>query len=129
MELCLRVPMYTLLRDGVNRSLARAAFRDCVPIEIIRRESKAGGASNFMSQVRRSLPFIRELLLDGILVRERIVIRSALEAHFSSNRPTNIRTFWPVLTCIIAEIWARKWNASGWRVEDSTGAAKRVAAS
>jgi asparagine synthase (glutamine-hydrolysing) len=116
LELCLRIPTYTLLRGGVDRAVERAAFRDCVPEPIILRQNKGSIATAFMSKMRESLPFVRDLLLDGILVRERIIERSSLEAYLAANRPTNPRMLWPFLSCIAAEVWARKWDATGWRL-------------
>jgi asparagine synthase (glutamine-hydrolysing) len=115
-ELCLRIPVYTLLRGGIDRALERAAFRDCVPQPIIRRENKGTIATTFMSKIRESLPFIRDLLLDGVLAQERIIERSSLEPYLAANRPMNHRVLWPFLSCIAAEVWARKWAAAAWRL-------------
>jgi asparagine synthase (glutamine-hydrolysing) len=115
-ELCLRIPIYTLLRGGIDRALERAAFRDCVPESIIRRQNKGSIATTFMSKIRESLPFIRDLLLDGVLVQERIIERSSLVPYLAANRPMNPRVLWPFVSCIAAEVWARKWAAAGWRL-------------
>jgi asparagine synthase (glutamine-hydrolysing) len=115
-ELCLRIPLYTLLRGGGDRALERAAFRDCVPEAIIRRENKGTVTLTVMSKIRECLPFLRELVLDGILVKERIIERSVLEPYLAGNRPTNHGVLWPFLSCIAAEVWARKWAASAWRL-------------
>jgi hypothetical protein len=77
-ELCLRIPLYTLLRGGGDRALERAAFRDVVPAPIIRRENKGTVAISAMSKIRECLPFLRELVLGGVLVRERIIDRRRL---------------------------------------------------
>jgi asparagine synthase (glutamine-hydrolysing) len=116
MELCLRIPTYTLLRGGIDRALERAAFRDCVPAPIIRRENKGSIATAFMSKVRESLPFVRDLLLDGVLAQQGIILRSSLESYLAANRPMNPQVLWPFLSCLAAEVWARKWAATGWRL-------------
>jgi asparagine synthase (glutamine-hydrolysing) len=117
LELCLRIPLYTLLQGGVDRALERAAFRDCVPEAIIRREDKGTVALTVMSKIRECLPFLRELVLDGVLVKARIIDRSAMEPYLAGNRPTNHRMLWPFLSCIAAEVWARKWASTAWRLE------------
>ena len=127
-ELCLRIPTYTLLRGGIDRALERTAFRDCVPEPIIRRENKGSIGTAFMSKVRESLPFIRDLLLDGVLVQERIIVRSALEAYLAANRPMNPQMLWPFLSCMAAEVWARKWAASGWRLSYVSGVGLQIVA-
>ena len=116
LELCLRIPTYTLLRGGIDRALERAAFRDCVPEPIIRRENKGSIAAAFMNKVRESLPFVRDLLLDGVLAKQGIIVRSSLESYLAGNRPMNPKVLWPFLSCMAAEVWARKWAATGWRL-------------
>jgi asparagine synthase (glutamine-hydrolysing) len=115
-ELCLQIPVYTLLRGGIDRALERNAFRDCVPEAIIRRQNKGTIATAFMSKIRESLPFIRDLLLDGVLVKERIIERSSLAPYLAANRPMNHRILWPFLSCLAAEVWARKWADTAWRL-------------
>jgi asparagine synthase (glutamine-hydrolysing) len=115
-ELCLRVPIYTLLHGGINRALERAAFRDCVPEAIIRRQYKGSIATTFMSKIRESMPFIRDLILGGVLVQERIIERASLEPYLAGNRPMNHGILWPFLSCLAAEVWARKWADSAWRL-------------
>jgi asparagine synthase (glutamine-hydrolysing) len=115
-ELCLRIPLYTLLRGGSNRALERAAFKDCVPEKIIRRENKGTVAIALMSKMREGLPYLRDLVLDGVLVQERIIERSTLELYLAGNRPITPQAFWPFMSCIAAEVWARKWSTAAWRI-------------
>jgi asparagine synthase (glutamine-hydrolysing) len=115
-ELCLSIPLYTMLQGGGDRALERAAFRDCVPEAIIGREDKGTVTLTVMSKIRECMPFLRELVLDGVLVKERIIERSALEPYLAGNRPTNHRVLWPFLSCIAAEVWARKWASAAWRL-------------
>jgi asparagine synthase (glutamine-hydrolysing) len=115
-ELCLRIPLYTLLKGGGNRALERAAFRDCVPEAIIRRENKGSVATALMGKIRESLPYLRGLMLDGVLVREKMIDDGALIPYLIGNRPMNSKVLWPFLSCIAAEVWARKWAGAGWRI-------------
>lgn len=115
-ELCLRIPIHVLGRGGIDRAVERAAFRDCVPEEIIRRENKATVALGMMSKVRECMPFLSELLLDGVLVAGRILNRSALMPYLTANRPLSDAAVRPFFACMAAEIWARKWAASDWRL-------------
>jgi len=116
MELCLETPIYTLVQGGMNRALERAAFRDCVPERIIRRENKGSVTTTVMGKMRECLPFLRDLVLGGVLAQERIIVRSALEPFLVANRPLNHEVLWPFMSCIAAEVWARKWAADGWRI-------------
>jgi asparagine synthase (glutamine-hydrolysing) len=116
LELCLRIPIYVLLRGGINRALERVAFEDCVPRAVIRRENKGTVATSLMSRIRESMPFVRELILDGVLVRERIIERSTIEPYVVGNRPLSLSALWPFLSCLAAEVWARRWADSAWRL-------------
>lgn len=115
MEACLRVPTYTLGAGGIDRALERNAFRSCVPASIISRCNKGATTSGVMGIIRRSDKFIQELLLDGILVRERIISRSALEPYFAGHRPLPPDYIWPLVSCIAAEVWARQWAGRNWQ--------------
>jgi asparagine synthase (glutamine-hydrolysing) len=115
-ELCLRIPIYTLLRGGTDRALERNAFRHCVPERILRRENKGSSATTLMSKIRECLPFLRDLILDGVLVQERILDRASLEPFLAGNRPLDRQVYWPFMSCIAAEVWARRWACDGWRL-------------
>ncbi|MGO8858179.1 MAG: asparagine synthase-related protein [Steroidobacteraceae bacterium] len=115
-ELCLRIPTYTLAHGGIDRAVERAAFADRVPEQIIRRENKGSVSTSLMSKIRECRPFLRDLVLDGVLVKERIIERASLEPFLAGNRPVNHEVFWPFLSCIAAEVWARKWADVAWRL-------------
>ncbi|MFL6604477.1 MAG: asparagine synthase-related protein [Steroidobacteraceae bacterium] len=118
LELCIRIPTYTLLRGGRDRALARAAFHGCVPDEILRRRNKGTNAGSTMDKLRESSGFVRELLLDGILVREGILQRQALEPYLCAGRPVDAQSHWPLHSAIAAEVWARKWEQRAWRADE-----------
>jgi asparagine synthase (glutamine-hydrolysing) len=107
-ELCLRIPSYLLVRGGRQRSLARDTFQDRVPPEIIQREAKGETTLSIVDRVRRSQPFVRELLLDGVLAKQGFVDRASLARHLVSNEPLRLEHIFPFLACITAEIWMRR---------------------
>ncbi len=116
MEVCLQIPTYTLLRGGRDRALARDAFSDRVPPQIIARTGKGTTTSSLMRLVRRSASFVKDLVMEGELIREGIVDRTALEPYVAHGRPVDQWTVSPLLSCIVAEIWLRKWTAAGLRL-------------
>lgn len=109
-ELCLRLPTFTLLSGGRSRGLARSAFVDYVPLSILDRETKGSTTSFWMQTVHESSGFLRELLHDGVLLRERIVKRESIEPYLSRSRPMPLELFPSLLACVAAEIWARAWT-------------------
>lgn len=116
MELCLQIPTYVLVRGGRRRGLARTTFNDRVPDQILEREDKGDTTARVRSIIRENEPFLRDVLLSGILVQERIVSRSQLESILLDGQSYRPENYWPLLACISAEIWARTLQATASRV-------------
>jgi asparagine synthase (glutamine-hydrolysing) len=106
-ELCLQIPTYLLLRGGRDRALARDAFADRLPPEIIRRRDKGSIVSLVTEMIRRSESFLRELLLEGVLAGRGIIVRSDLEPYIVHGQPFRQEHYLPLMACIAAEVWAR----------------------
>jgi asparagine synthase (glutamine-hydrolysing) len=115
MELCLRIPVYGLLKDGRRRGLARAAFQSALPSEIIERESKGTTTAYVLGLLRDSQPFIADLLLDGMLVREGLLDKKAMAPYVLRAQPMRSEHLFPLLASISAEIWLRSWAKSAQR--------------
>jgi asparagine synthase (glutamine-hydrolysing) len=111
-ELCLAVPTYRLLRGGRDRALARDAFADRAPPEIIRRRDKGSIVSHATEMIRESEEFVRGLLFDGALADARIITRADLEPYIVDGKPFREDHFLPLLACLAAEVWARTSNRS-----------------
>jgi asparagine synthase (glutamine-hydrolysing) len=107
MEICLQIPTYLLLRGGRERGLAREAFADRVPVQILRRRDKGSIMSHATEMLRRSEPFVRELLLDGVLVGSGVIVRRELEPYIVQGQPFREELLLPLMACIAAEVWAR----------------------
>lgn len=108
-ELFLRIPIHVHAEGGRDRGLARRAFAREVPEAIRRREWK-DRAPGFHSEVLvRNLDFIRELFLDGVLAKEGLLDRAAIEAALAPG-PTKTEVL-PVeiYRHLDVEIWARYW--------------------
>jgi asparagine synthase (glutamine-hydrolysing) len=112
MELCLRLPTYTLLLGGRPRGLARSAFKGYVPSPILERRSKGGTTSYWMQTVRQSSAYLRQLIMDGTLHRERIIDGRLLDPYLNLSQPIPVAVFSRLIACISAEIWLRSWGNS-----------------
>jgi asparagine synthase (glutamine-hydrolysing) len=110
-EACLRIPTYVLIHGGWDRAIARRAFEPFVPAEIIHRRSK-GGAGRLMKEiVEKNIGFLRELLLDGVLVKERLLDRPKLEAFLCGHRSAASLEYNELLISRInPEVWLRRWQ-------------------
>jgi len=107
MELCLQVPTYLLIKGGKERALAREAFSDHVPSQIIRRRDKGSIVAHTTQMLRRDEPFVRELLLDGVLAGAGIIDPDTLKPYIADGQPFREEHLLPLLACIAAEVWAR----------------------
>jgi asparagine synthase (glutamine-hydrolysing) len=110
-ETLLRIPLYRLFEDCHDRGLARRAFVREVPEPIRARlwKDRAPGFHDVLLHQQRG--FIREIFLDGVLVREGLLDRAAIEQALS-DRVSKIEVL-PVeiLRHLDAEIWARAWQS------------------
>jgi len=111
MELCLRIPIYVLTHGGWDRAVARRAFYDDLPPEIRNRRHKGGIEEHLRLTLEHNRPFLRELLLNGVLVREGIIDRARL-AEVLSGRATPVATGpGEVLEYAGIEAWLGRWGA------------------
>jgi len=110
-ELCLRIPTYVSISGGRDRAIARRAFASDVPAEIIRRRAKGAIDHYSVAVLDNNLPFVRELLLDGLLVREGILDRAKLERHLSRDRsPADFEYNEILHQHLCTEVWLRRWK-------------------
>jgi hypothetical protein len=62
--------------------------------------------------IRQSEPFVRELLLEGVLADAGVLIRKDLEPYLVKGNPFREEHLPPLLACIAAEVWARTCSRS-----------------
>lgn len=111
-ELLMRIPIYTHFHQGRDRGLAREAFVEEVPEPILRRlwKDRAPGFHDVM--VDRQRGFLKEILLEGTLVRNGLLNRALLEEVISAGPSKN--TVYPgeLFRHLDTELWARHWLQS-----------------
>lgn len=107
MEVCLRIPMYLLISDGRDRAIARRAFVDELPREILLRKSKGTGESNMRATFVYNRALIREFLLGGILASEGYLNCKELDVVLS-DQPTLAQSHvMEIFDLLDTEAWAR----------------------
>ncbi|HKU27189.1 MAG TPA: asparagine synthase C-terminal domain-containing protein, partial [Candidatus Sulfotelmatobacter sp.] len=109
-ELCLRIPTYVLLFNGISRGLARLAFADVLPKEVRDRTVKGYNFSFYQHVVQANLDYVRESLLDGLLVSEGVLDREKLDQYLQRDAPFLTVTAGQILAYLSAEAWARQWD-------------------
>lgn len=127
LETCLRVPTWLWFEHGMNRSVAREAFRDLLPTTVVRRRTKAAFDSLGAQIIRRNADALQAMLLDGVLVHEGIADRAFIESAL--RRPmADGEAVAELLGLADVEAWARVWSASSARTWSSASSGRAGAA-
>lgn len=109
-ELCLRIPTWMWCADGANRAVARRAFADLLPREILHRRSKGTPDGFSMIVFERNRPLIRSMLHDGLLARQGLIDLDALDTLLFRDGPVRGAAYSRALALCSAEAWARSWQ-------------------
>ena len=108
-ETCLEIPSYVLACGRRDRGLARRAFANDVPPEILTRRTKGGTGRYFNEVIGNNLDFLRAFLLDGELAREGLIVRDRLEPVLMGYEPIPIDHYFSFMSCVSVEAWLRSW--------------------
>lgn len=109
-EFCLKVPTWEWCAGGQNRAVARKAFKDRLPSQLIQRRSK-GGPSSFAYDV--ALTFrneIRSQLLEGQGVKHGLFDRGSLELALRPDVPFSNDDHVRLFELLELETWVRSWG-------------------
>lgn len=121
-ELAMRIPSHFHIHGGDERSLARYAFRSVLP-EFILQRGRGKGTSDcwIRDTIQRNKRFLEEYLLDGVLVKERILDRNKVEAVLAADVRKDVPSQNDILWQLYIEAWLRKWLGSAGAVEPEDG--------
>jgi len=109
-ELCLRIPTYVLIRNGMDRATARRAFAPDLPGEIIKRRNKGRIDQHIRNVLDVNLNFVRDVLLNGRLVKEGLLNRRNLEMYLTRERsPADFEYSEILQEQLCVEAWLAGW--------------------
>jgi asparagine synthase (glutamine-hydrolysing) len=109
-EACLRTPTWHWVRGGVDRAVARAAFRDVLP-EVVRQRRGKGSLSSYFSEVYRlSRPRLAKLLVDGALAERGLIDVAAVRSYLDQPGPPRDHGFYRLFDLADVEVWLRAWS-------------------
>lgn len=101
------IPAYMFSYRGIDRGLARFAFKDVIHPGNCFRRSKGSPDLFYRAVFERNIQFYREYLLEGILVKKNVLDKVKLEKALT---PGSLTTDWLYLNEYIGgEMWAREW--------------------
>ena len=110
MELCLRIPTYVMAHGAGDRLLVRTAFESDLPALVVRRLSKGFVDEGYQAVVRHNAGFVRELLLEGMLVKQNLLDRRKLEQCLSDGFLRGGPPHSELFSLICTEAWLRVWQ-------------------
>jgi asparagine synthase (glutamine-hydrolysing) len=117
-ELCLALPTWSLAQGGRGRALARRAFANDIPREIVTRQSKGGMDEHVATVLRRNLPLARSLLLEGRLVAQGLLDRTKVEKALAGRVSTSGECLSEIHDYIAIEAWLRRVEPSPQQVSN-----------
>lgn len=112
MELCLQLPTWQLCEGGIGRGLARRAFASDLPMIVLERRGKGRMAAHIERTVRANVSFVREFLLEGLMVREGWLDRERLEQALSLRPDIPNATYKELEEHLSTEAWLRAIKAA-----------------
>lgn len=108
-ESCLRIPIWVLTYGGVDRGLARNAFQHDLPQNVVRRYSKSTPAEFYRDIFENNIGFLRDVLLDGAMVAQGILLRDKLDFALSKNDLVQHLNHSAFLGYTATEVWLKTW--------------------
>jgi asparagine synthase (glutamine-hydrolysing) len=110
LEIALRTPAHLHCKFAQDRAVARAAFGDVLPPEVLQRGLGKGGPDLWAKEVvENNSGFLREFLLEGILVRRRLIDRTKLETVLSPRIVKSTVILGDIFAKLYIEAWLRAW--------------------
>lgn len=98
------------LTRGRDRGLARAAFAEVVPAEILERVTKGRLSAHYGRMLAAALGEIRPLLLDGDLARRGIVDPEVLDRILTVEHLIWRGGYGAIINLVMLELWVRAWT-------------------
>jgi len=106
-EVCARIPVDIHFDDGRIRGMARRAFADVLPAPILRRQWKDRPLLFVPAVISRNVDYLRETLLDGVLVKDGILDRKALELSLRRGPTRSPALGAEIISHLDLELWIR----------------------
>lgn len=111
-ELCLSIPTWAWQAGGQNRIIARQAFADLLPPEIIDRRSKGSPDSFVIQLFRDRRQEIGRFLCDGWLAAHGMIDVDAIAARCAQEGIDKDMSAWDLFRLVDAEAWVRAWGGT-----------------
>lgn len=108
-ECALRIPSAFAVRTGWNRAVARAAFSNELPTDVLQRTCKTTSSPWVTQTIRQHASWLRSFLLDGALAAQGILDRKRVEETLSERISPSTTVAAELFHHIYIEGWLRQW--------------------
>lgn len=109
-EAFLAIPADFHICDSQNAAVARQAFASQLSADVLARGTAKGTPELWLRDtITRNRRFLRELLLDGLLVKERILDRRKVDDALSGSLTHAKSSVVDIITQLYIESWLRRW--------------------
>jgi asparagine synthase (glutamine-hydrolysing) len=109
-EHVLALPTIALTFGRRDRGLAREAFAGRLPATVIERRGKGDLTPYFGQILAASTAFLKDFLLDGVLVANGVLDRRRLEPMLTPDFLMQHDLYSRLITALILEHWGRAWH-------------------
>ena len=109
-ETCLALPAVQLVTGARERGLARRAFRDRLPAQIVGRRTKGEMSAIYGQMIARNLDRLRPFLLEGRLAAAGLIEREAMDAALTHDSLIWQGTYGTIMSAAAIEGWVRCWE-------------------
>jgi len=110
-ELGMRIPTWVLQSGGMERGLARLAFIDDLPREILCRASKGGIMNHINSVFTENASFIKKFLLEGLLVEKKLLNKEYLAQALDHSKIHTNADLTNIMFALYVEAWLKSWSS------------------
>lgn len=104
-ELCLSIPSWDWIAGGRDRAVARAAFADRLPAEVVWRRNKGRLETMCAQLFLAQRDALTELLLEGRMAREGLLDRSKIETYLARDHIEGDYDYFRLLEFADLERW------------------------
>jgi asparagine synthase (glutamine-hydrolysing) len=109
-EYCLGVPSWLWCRGGHNRMVARRAFADRLPPDVLARRGKGTPEPFAIEIFEANRAALCEMLEDGLLAAHGLIDLAAVRAVLAEAGPVRSKAHARVMQLADVEAWARSWS-------------------
>jgi asparagine synthase (glutamine-hydrolysing) len=107
MEACLAAPCWMWISGGRNRAVARDAFADLLPLDVLSRRSKGTFMSYLGAVYQKNKEQMRDFLLTGHLQAHGLLDADAVQSRIESRLPPRDESFTRIFELCMTENWVR----------------------